>query len=368
MDTTTPSGAAATGVQSQASDYGAQDLEALADGLMDRIQQFDEKNYDTDGKEIPQETTEEPAKADAKSEESEAEKAEDKADDKGEKSEGEEGEEYDSLDAYLTANKVDPESFKQLTVTTKVDGVEKPVSLAELIKDHQLSSASYNRMNELAQERTAFQGEQTQVRQALGLQINRVETLLKAAQEQLMGDYAAVTPQQLADLRARDPGQYAALMQDFNSRQGAIQALVQQADAARREQAQVADNQRRASLATETQKLLAARPDWRDPAKATAAQTAIRTLGKNLGFTDAELNGVFDHRYMLVLDMAARYAQLQASQSATLKRVRSAPRMAKPGTRQLPVDPKVSGYAKARDAFMRNPSDMDAAAAAFEHF
>jgi hypothetical protein len=214
-------------------------------------------------------------------------------------------------------------------------------------------------MQQVAREREQFTSEQTQVRQALGVQIQRTDALLKSAQEMLLGDYANVTKQQLDELRAKDPGQYAAFMADYRSRVEAIQALTQQADQARKEQAQAAETQRRASLPGEVQKLLRAHPEWRDPVKRTAALKLVNDYGASRGFTPAELNGILDSRYMEVLHDAAMYRQFKAKAPATLQRVRSAPRMAKPGTRTT-ADPKAVQYAQTRDRALKNPDDQDA--------
>jgi hypothetical protein len=53
------------------------------------------------------------------------------------------------------------------------------------------------------------------------------------------------------------------------------------------------------------------------------------------------------------------YRQFKAKAPATLQRVRSAPRMAKPGTRTT-ADPKAVQYAQTRDRALKNPDDQDA--------
>lgn len=369
MDATTQGAPAApSGVQSPQTGPEAGSVEAF-DNLWDAI----ERSEDPEGRPLPPEAPDVDEEAEDRKlrgqdqpqgEEGDEPAPDEKAQAKPDEKEPE-GKEFDSLEHYLQESKIEPESFMALPVTVKVDGKESQVPLAELVKGYQLSSASYNRMNELAQERTGFEKERTDVRQALGLQIQRTEALLKMAHDQLMGDLAQLTPEVMAQLRTENPGQYAAIQQDIASRRGAIGQVLQQVAEARRQQTQEAEQQRQASLPGEFQKLLSARPEWRDQAKRTAAQAAMNQLGKKLGFSDAELNGIYDHRYMLVLDMAARFAQLQASQSATVTRVRTAPRMAKPGTRTN-TDPSRSAYQSAKDRAARNPHDEDAQAAVFD--
>lgn len=269
---------------------------------------------------------------------------------------------YGDLNEYLKDAGVEPESFMTLPVTVKVDGVEQKVPLAEVVKGYQLSNASYNRMNELATAKQQFTNEQQQVRQALGLRIQQAEELFKSAHAELLAEFNAVPWQQL---RTEDPARYSAAYTDFQARNGAIQQKLQEIAQAKQAEAQAQHQALMQALPVERERLLAARPEWRDAAKLQESQSAMRALGRKLGFTDAELNRVYDHRQMLILDMAARYAALQASTPATVKRVRAAPQMAKPGTRQT-RDPKVAANQAARDAWMRDPRNEDAGAAYFE--
>ncbi len=276
-----------------------------------------------------------------------------------------EAKEYNSLEEYLTEQKLDPAEFLTLPVTVKVDGVERGVPLAELRDAFQLKEASYNRMNALASERTAFQGEQTQVRQALGTRIQQTEHLFKMANELLNADIAAISPQDWAQM---DPGQQALLRQQINERQQQIQRGLQQVTAARTQEAEQAKQGQLQAVAGEREKLLAVRPEWKDPAKFRTALEGISKAGQHLGFTDAELQGIADHRTLVGLDLVAKALQLQASQPAALKRVRATPRMAAAGTRQA-SNPSGERFRSATQAYARSGGRDDAAGAAmFEEF
>ncbi len=276
-----------------------------------------------------------------------------------------EAKEYSSLDEYLTEQKLDPAEFMTLPVTVKVDGVERAVPIAELRDAFQLKEASYNRMNALAQERTSFQGEQTQVRQALGTRIQQTEQLFKMANDLLNADIAAITPQ---DWAAMDAGQQALLRQQISERQQQIQRGLQQVNAARTQEAEQAKQGQLQAVAGEREKLLAIRPEWKDPAKFRTALEGISKAGQYLGFTDAELQGITDHRTLVGLDLAAKALQLQASKPAALRRVRATPRMAAGGTRQ-PANPQGERFRSATQAYARSGGRDDAAGAAmFEEY
>lgn len=274
----------------------------------------------------------------------------------------EEAAEYKSLEDFLTANKFDPESVKGLSVTTKVDGVEKQVPLSEIIKSYQLESHVNNKSIQLSEQQKAFEQEQQAARQLVAQQLQNTKTLGNLAMQQLNADFQRVNWDQL---RASDPAQYAALYTDFQQRQGAIQShlnAVQQQEAMQAQQQQQKLAQR---AQQEMAKVIQMHPEWNDPTVYSKAQSDMRAVAKQLGYSDAELDQVYDHRLVSLLHMAASQSQLQAAKPEALKKVREAPRMAKPGARQE-ADPKSAVRQQAIERYNRNPRDPDAQAALFE--
>lgn len=302
-------------------------------------------------KEEPKKGPEQEAQPEPKDEPQQASEAEEK--------------QYTSLDEYLKEAKLEAESFMQLPVTVKVDGQERAVPLAELQKSYQLSSAAYNRMNELATERNAFQAEQAQQKAAIEQQKQGAEALLKFAEQQILQEFQAINWQQL---EAENPGQAALLWQRYQARHGAIQQHLTQLQAQRQQDAQKAEQARLQALPQELNKLLAAIPEYRDQTKLASAQQAMRETAVKVGFTPAELNGITDHRYVRILDMAARWAALQAKAPATVNRVRTAPQMAKPGARQV-RDPNQVARQQLNERWEKSGfRDDEAGAAVFEQF
>ena len=276
-----------------------------------------------------------------------------------------EGKTYESLDKFLEEQKLDRESFLSLPVAVKVDGTEQSLPLSEVLKGYQLSAASYNRLNELAQQKTQFQTEQEQVRKALGERINQTEALFKLANEQLLADYQAINWQQL---QAENPGQAALLYQQFQARQGAIDQHLKSIAANRQQEAQASDQKRQQVLRAEHAKMLDAIPELRDPTKAPVVMKTIRDYATSRKFSEAELNAIFDHRYMAVLHDAAQFRALQAAAPKTVNRVRAAPRMTPAGTRTN-ADPRRSAIQQAEEVWAKSGGrDDDAGAAIFSQF
>lgn len=276
----------------------------------------------------------------------------------------EEAPQYASLNEMLAAHKIDPESVMGLHVTTKIDGVEKQVPLSDVLKSYQLEGHVNNKSIDLANQRTAFEQERQAVRTLAQQQLQQNQALGNLAMQMLNQDFARVD---WNGLRVNNPAEFAALQAEYQQRQQGIQNYMGQLN----QQAQYEEQQRQAtiqqSLAAENERLLNARPEWRDPKAFSDAKEQMKSYARSVGFQDAELNQIFDHRYMVILDHAARYQALQAATPAALKQVRQAPPMAAPGSR-TDVNPREAQRKSVIERLNRNPRDQDAQAAAFDFF
>lgn len=266
--------------------------------------------------------------------------------------------EYADFDDYLTKSNLDRDSFLSLPVKLKVDGKEERGTLKELIDGAQLERHVRTRSQQLADQQKQWDAERAQTQQTVSQQYQQATQLAQLAQQELLREYQGVTP--------ADPARFLEAQQ----RLGAINQYLAQVQQAQAQQLQQ-------QLASEQSKLLAAVPEWRDSAAFQAAQTEISKTAASLGFTQAELSGVFDHRQILGLqrlgkaeaqarDLQAQVdtlkTQLAGKTDAAVKKVRAAPQMPVAGTRVV-RDPKVVAISGARERFERNPGNDDAAAA-----
>jgi hypothetical protein len=273
-----------------------------------------------------------------------------------------EGPEYTSLEEYLTQAKLDPQAFQALPVTVKIDGETRQVPLADVIKSFQLEGHVQNKSQELAQQQRVFEQERDSAISLYRQQLGNAQTLGQLAQAQLMGEFNQINWTQL---RQSDPVQWTVLQQDFNNRSAAINQHLREVAAAQEAQSVQLREQQAALLPKEREKMLEARPEWRDPVKFESDRKVMSSYAKQLGFNDAELNSLADHRYMQVLHDAAQFRALQAANPETLKRVRAAPQMARPGTRTQ-RDPKAIAKQQAMERFNKDPRNIDAQTAFFE--
>lgn len=280
----------------------------------------------------------------------------------GEEEEAPEAKVYASLEDFAKEAGVEFDSLQDLSVPVKVDGKSELVSLKDVIKSYQLESHVNNKSIEYSDKLRAFDTERQQVQQAWAQQIQNAQTLYQIAEQQVLGEYARVD---WAALKAQDPARFAAETIEYQNRIGAIRGQVEQINQSRAMEAQRAQEATAKLLPQQKEKMLESIPEWRDTAKFKADRKVILTYGKQLGFTDAELANVNDHRHMRILHDAARYANQQAAKPAILKQVRAAPVMAKPGSRSE-KDPRSVARQQAHERFARNPRDQDAQVAVFE--
>jgi len=269
---------------------------------------------------------------------------------------------WDSLDQFITENELDPEQFRAIPVTVKIDGETKNVPLSEVIKSYQLEGHVNNKSVELSNQKRAFEEEAARARQNFQQQWERNEALGKLAVGSLQAEFQKVNWQ---ELRAQDPAQYAALWTDFQARDAQIRGYLQEVQAQKAQESVRQFEAQQQNIAKEYERMIEARPEWRSQETFAKDREGIRSYAQSKGFSDAELNQIFDHRYMTILHDAARYQALQAAKPQAQKLVREAPRMAKPGVRTN-RDPQQAARQNALERFNSNPRDMDAQAAYFE--
>jgi hypothetical protein len=145
----------------------------------------------------------------------------------------------------------------------------------------------------------------------------------------------------------RDPFAAMKLKEQRDQWREARQAKVQEIQA---KEAQFKQGQAQAARqleGSERTALLAKLPEWRNSETAGKEQAAIATTLQSYGFTDGEIAGVLDHRYVLVARDAMRWRALQQGKDSRIKQVREAPPVVKPGAVATPA---IQGQAKFKEA------------------
>lgn len=194
-------------------------------------------------------------------------------------------------------------------VTVKIDGNDQQIPLKEAIAGYQRQADYTRKTQELAAHRNQFATEVQQLRQEREVYSH----LLTALQQQVQGTTAEKTPEYWARLRAEDPVQYSIEYTDHLANQEKLRAI--QAEQQRLQQSSQAEQARALQeyVAQERQKLLQAKPEWRDDKVRQQALSEVRDYAaRTYGFTPEELNNAFDHRAILAMHKAMAYDRMMA--------------------------------------------------------
>lgn len=272
----------------------------------------------------------------------------------------------ESEDEYVESDESEQEDSEQeeqkRTYRVKASGEEKDVTLDELVKNYQLGADYTKKSQAVAEERKAVEAERHAVSEAKALRDQYAERLSMIEQMLSVPDESA----NLDYLKETDPIGYAVKVAELSQKEKQL-AQVQ----AERQRVQAMQEQERAQsmqamVREESQKLAAFIPEYVDPEKGDVVRKAIRSYGKELGFSDAELANVYDSRAVLTLYKAMQYDKLQKSKPGITKKVAEAPKIMKSGVSQV-RDGNAEQYKKLKAKAMSTGRVADAAAA-FERF
>lgn len=295
---------------------------------------------------------------------------------------GEEGSEQEQPESQLEANDSDAESDEPeysdeseveqedgedeseepQKFRVKAAGEEREVTLDELIKSYQLGTDYTKKSQAVAEERKAVEAERQAVQEAKAMRDQYAQRLELI--EQMINQ-----PQQAEDLdylKETDPIGYAVKVAELSQREKQLAQVRAERERISQQQEYDRQQQMRQMVAAESEKLVAAIPEFADPAKGEVIRKDIRTYGKQMGFSDEELANVFDSRAVLTLFKAMQYDKLQSSKPAVNKRVQEAPKAIKPGVSK-PRDSNSEELKKLK-ARAKSSGRVADAASVFERF
>ena len=272
-------------------------------------------------------------------------------------------------DSVVDADEVDEPGSElsendQPLYTIKADGEESVVSLNELVSGYQRQQTYTQRQQELAEER-----------KALDVQLQNVPAQ-QAAMQQTYQQYQEVLQQLRGQMEAanapadldwdtlerENPVQWLKLKELERQRGAELQAVT--AEQSRMHQMQQQENARKleAHLAVERGKVLDRIPEWADGEVQAGEQRRLLEFGKAIGFSDKELNQLYDSRAVVVLRDAMRYNELTNGDRIT--EAKSKIGSVKGGS-QVTARHTRSRKAKEKRAKLKSTGKVDDAAAIF---
>lgn len=264
-----------------------------------------------------------------------------------------------SPDAEQSAETSTTEATETATEATPEPGQGDQRTVEDMKRD--LLADHTRKTMEVATQRKTLEVESADVRakrQAYAERLTAVDEALKSLEA---AEPDAAT---LDKLRKENPAEYAAVRADLQANRDRRAAVQAEQDRVRREerteQAKLAEQR----FAEERDKILAAVPEWKDPAKAEAAGRELVATAQQYGFSGPDIAAGFnDHRIVLLLRDAAAYRQLKAKVPDTKKKV-EALKAATPGAQQTPD--RGAGEKKALERLSQSGRTNDAAAVFLE--
>lgn len=219
------------------------------------------------------------------------------------------------------------EAGQEELYTVKVDGEEREVTLSDLKQS--FSGQAY--IQKGMQDAAAQKKQAEEVYHALLQEREQMSQLLNQLQN---GEVVQAPVPPDSELVKTDPIGYmekkaaydAAKIEYDNQQQAIAQAQAQQA-----QQMQFAQE---ANLQQEMGKLAQAIPEFADPEKGGKLKEELVSYGTRLGYSEAELGGVTDHRAIVVLHKAKLWDDLQSSKGKAKEKVSKSRPVVKPGAKK----------------------------------
>lgn len=247
----------------------------------------------------------------------------------------------------------EPDAPQMVTIT--IDGKAVQVPLDEALKGYSRTQDYTRKTQKLAEERKTFQAEKDAVareRQEYATYLSQLKTALEQSSQEPDWD----------KLRAEDPDAFPTAYAEWHRHKERLQKIEKEQQETMAKVARDHAERFNAYVAEQKTKLLEILPTWSNPEVAKQESKELREFAQSLGFTDDEVNQVYDHRLIALLRDASAYRKaLQKQETVKAKVVKAV--VEKPGQRK--PKRKMPEAVKAQ-LLARKTGRVDHAAKAFE--
>lgn len=169
-----------------------------------------------------------------------------------------------------------------------------------------LRQADYTRKTqELAEIRKAL-NERTQ---KLDTYVTQGEALIGTLAQEFQAEFQGIN---WGELAANDPAQYVQKRHAFDERQRKLALAVGQLQQAKQQQAATEAESNQQRIFEEQKRLIERLPEWKDAKKAAAEAAKVREYLTKSGYGPDEVNGVTDHRAVILARKAMLYDEMAA--------------------------------------------------------
>lgn len=264
-----------------------------------------------------------------------------------------------TLDELAEALGWDSDKLFGLQGKVKIDGKEGTATLRDLVKSYQLDGHINQKLASLDTDRKAFMAEREHFNVERADKLLKLDAGLKTLERSLLGEFSSIDWQRLA---ASDPASYNAQLVGFQQRNAVLKDIAGQIAAEQHQyQAQIVEAQKK--YLDEQRTLLQSKvPEWADDTRRTKDRAEIASYLNSYGISQEEFEGMADHRYALVVRDAWKWGALQNSKPALLNKVKTAPKLLKPGSQQSKDVVNKLASNRERDALRQTGKVRDAVA------
>ena len=235
--------------------------------------------------------------------------------------------------------------------TVKINGKEEQWTLDQLKQ----SAAGQGYINQRMQEVAKLEKQYKAQTQALAQQQAQVQAFVQNIQQTGMEPPAA--PDQ-SDFQ-NDPIGYMERKMQYDEAKKAYDTKVQQVQQMQQQQAVLQEQQVQEYTANQAKILAERLPAIVDPKKGEAIKKGLMEVGDYYGFTEQELSGVKDHRYILAMYDAMRYRKLVEKRGKATSNTESLPNVTA-GAKKRPNQGKAAARKKAEQRLKKTGSIEDA--------
>lgn len=253
---------------------------------------------------------------------------------------------------------IEEEVEEEPLYAVKIDGEDVEVNLDELRSGYQRQSDYTKKSQALSEQRKQIEAD-LQATQAERAQYAQALEYFNQNVTSEMAKYENVNWQ---ELKESDPYEYMMRKEEYRELQDKqkasqeAQTLLQQRQQAEQQQQMQEIMQRESKLLSE------ALPEYANPD--STIRDDLKKYAVGMGYSDQEINGLVDHRAVLMLNKAMQFDRLQkAKKTVVKKKVKNVPKVQKPGSAQTKQD-VASEARSAKVKRLRSSGKIDDAASA----
>jgi hypothetical protein len=208
---------------------------------------------------------------------------------------------------------------------TKIDGKEGTAKFADLVKSYQLQGHVDAKARQAAEQERALQERVQQFESHAQAEMQRYEQLAQVANHVLMQDFGQINWQELA---YNDPAAYVAKKAEFEARQGQVNQLFNAVQQRGQELQQSQQATYQQKLAKAAERITSEVPGWES---GNDIDVSIGNFARENGFVDTPAILAEYPQAAKILWEAMQYRQGKQNASVAEKKVRTAPKLVKPG-------------------------------------